>query len=226
MEAISTYYRHSDGKRKSKKIMTRKTALLKAIQIVKKSSESKEEIQDIVLALELCYRELPFTKWTKEAIFDACDQYCLEKERTYLISSDFQSASLPSHPVIKKRFGMTAKEFRDLYYPINKNPMSRKGIHLRYNKKTEEEYLNEFIKQYSIIQPKSAEEYNKSKNDDMPGTQSLQRMAGVSSWGKLLEKYDLKTKKIKQIEVKYSGSTALHSLKQKAGHNAIKDVSI
>lgn len=200
--------------------------MLKAIQIVQNSSETEEEIQDIVSALELCYSELPFAKWTEEAIFDACDQYCLEKGRTYLISSDFQSTLLPSHPTIKNRFGITTKEFRDKYYPINKNPMSRKGIHLRYNTKTEEEYLAEFIEQYNTIQPKSAEEYNKNKNDDMPGTQSLQRMAGVSSWGKLLEKYNLKTKQTKQIEVKYSGSTALCSLKQKAGHKSNVKVNI
>ena len=203
--------------------MTRKDALEKAIQILKNTDMAPAEKQEIVQALELCCTELPFARWTEAAIFDACDQYCKEAGRPYLLASDFQKAALPSHTTIRNRFGMTVAQFRDTYYPIHRNPMSRKGIHLRYNGKSEEEYLQDFTEWYSAVHPESAVVYDRIKPEDAPGHQTLQRMAKVSGWKALLEKLGLQEKEQRRIMVRYSGSEALQYLREMSANQGISE---
>ena len=52
---------------------TRKTALLEAIEIVKAADLPQEQKNGIVKKLTLCVTELPFAKWSEDAICDACD---------------------------------------------------------------------------------------------------------------------------------------------------------
>ena len=167
--------------------MTRKEALLKAIEILEKSKE--EEKEDVIKGLKLCVSELPFTKWSEEAIFDACDQYCKDHNRTYLILADFTNAGLPAHPTIKNRFGITAREFRDKYYPIPKSSF--------YHKKTNEEYTKDFIEQFKLINPSSAVKYNKCRPKGYPTWQHIAKINDLTAWLPLLSKFGLQYQKPK-----------------------------
>ena len=81
---------------------TRKTALLEAIEIVKAADLPQEQKNGIVKKLTLCVTELPFAKWSEDAICDACDQFLLDHGRVPSIS-EFDRGGLPSHTVVRRR---------------------------------------------------------------------------------------------------------------------------
>lgn len=188
--------------------MTRKQALREAIEIVQKTRMNAAKKDEIIESLELCEAELPFAKWSEEAIFDACDQYCIDHNRDYLKLDDFKRGGLPSHPTIKNRFGLTAKEFRDKYYPL-KNPNKKHPV---YSHKSCEEYTNDFVAQYRSVNPKSAVEYNKLRPKGYPTWSVVAAMNGVTTWCALLKLFNLDKKpvsKLKVISISESGSIEL-----------------
>lgn len=165
--------------------MTRKDALQLTISIIEKSEIANK--QEIIEALQLCISELPFAHWSEAAIFDACDQFCKDHQRTYLTSADFIHPELPSHPTIKNRFGVTVKEFRDQYYPM---PNTRTG-HSIYTKKTTEEYTSDFVNQYRTTKPRDGAEYNRNRPNGYPTWNTIAKMNDVTAWKPLLTKLKL-----------------------------------
>jgi len=178
--------------------MTRKDALKSAIALVGFSDITDKEKEEIVKGLNLCLEELPYSKWSREAIFDACDQYCKDKGRTYLTMADFVSSEMPSHPTIKNRFGMTAKEFRDTFYPLP----NQSGKHAWYNKKSPQEYIDDFIKQYQTAEPKNGDEYNKTRPKGYPTWSVIARMNDTKAWKPLLKKLGLIKEEKMQFKVR------------------------
>lgn len=166
--------------------MTRKEALQAAKVIVAQSNIEDCYKNEIIAMLELCETELPFAKWSKNAVFDACDQYCKEVGRNYLRLDDFSKAELPSHSTIKNRFGMTAAEFRDKYYPIQ--------IIDSTGKQSSEMRTEEFIKCYNKINPSSAVDYNKRRTKGACVWQTVAKINGVTTWKQLLNKFGLSHK--------------------------------
>lgn len=173
--------------------MTRKTALKEAITIIKSSEIDKNKKENIIKCLELCIEELPFAKWTKEAIFDACDQFIEDNGRP-LILNDFVSKDLPSHPTIKNRFGITLKEFRDLYYPLPKKKARRP-----------ENIIEEFRKEYLRCGAKTRQEYNKLRNKSLPCATTVIRLSGIDSWAELMTRAGIhQDKKTRESSIKTS----------------------
>lgn len=170
--------------------MTRKQALYKSIELLSRDPENAE----IIEKLQECIYELPFAKWTEKAIFDACNQFIEENNRVPN-ARDFDSTGLPSHPVIKNRFGLTIKEFREKYYldgiVYYKSP---------YWRKTNKEWIEIFIEEYNRVKPTSAIQYNNLKDKDNPTWSTICKMAGVNSWVELKRTLNLNTYKHPRFE--------------------------
>lgn len=164
--------------------MVRRDALREAIQIIENTEIEQSRKEEIVAGLELCIQELPFSHWSEAAIFDACDQWVQEHGELHL--NAFVSAEMPSHPTIKNRFGMTAKEFRDKYYPI-----SDITTRSRYYKRNREEWDKLFIEEFHRIKVRSQEDYNRRRSAGLPTWATMAHMHGLKRWSDLLEELGL-----------------------------------
>lgn len=166
--------------------MTRKEALREAMQIVSNARIGKQRKADILAGLELCQRELPFAHWTREAVFDACDTWV--KEHGTLSLRAFTSPLMPSHPTIKNRFGMTARQFRDRYYPLDgapaRSPYGGRGV---------EEWNGRFRVDFHAMGCTGQADYNRRRNRELPTWNTVAVMNGVKSWRQLLGKLGLST---------------------------------
>ena len=166
--------------------MTRKEALREAIYIVSNARIGKQRKADIVAGLELCQRELPFSHWSKEAIFDACDTWVQEHGMLHIRA--FESPAMPSHPTIKNRFGITAREFRDKFYPIT-DVKTRSW----YYQRSVSEWNQAFQEEFSRIRCTGQRDYNKRRNKELPTWNTLASMNDLKTWKELLQKLGLKT---------------------------------
>lgn len=158
--------------------MTRKKALLKTIKIIKRLEMDDGEKDEILSALQLCLSELPFSKWSKETIFDACDQFV--EEHGSLIINDLYKGQLPSHSVIKLKFGMSAKEFRDKYYPLPD-----------HSDKIREETKKVFVEEYNKVKPIGREDYDQRRDKSTPCSITIMKRLNVNTWGDLVKTFDL-----------------------------------
>lgn len=185
--------------------MTRKQAIQYAIEAIKNNGDDSDKIKQAEKCLLSILNDLPLTTWSKDAIFDACNQYCEKHNRSYLTVTDFKSKELPPHMVIKKRFGISAAEFRDKYYP---RPVVDPK-HSVYCKMTKEEYTYEFAcfcANYSYL---TQEEYNKCKPSYLPTWHVLATMNGVTRWSELLNIAGVSF--CKKMDVQLNISSSSHS---------------
>lgn len=166
--------------------MTRKKALEEAIHIVANARIGKQRKADLLDALDLCRRELPFSRWSREAIFDACDTWV--QERGELSVRAFASRQMPSHTVIQNRFGMTAREFRDRYYPLSSPPAGG-----RYQKRGAEEWNALFIREFSRLGCTGQKDYNSRRDRGLPTWNTMAAMNGCGTWRQLLKLCGLET---------------------------------
>ncbi len=176
-------------KRKDINDMTRKIALQEAIKIIESSRIGKQRKEDIIAGLQLCLNELPFATWSEAAIFDVCDQFVAE--HGHLRLCDFNRAGLPSHPTIKNRFDMTAKEFRDQYYPLPDTPEFKP----KYSLEDRDKWNAQFIEEFRRIKCTSEGHYNMCRKKDVPVWQTICRLNEVVTWRQLLAKLGLDTYK-------------------------------
>ena len=171
--------------------MTRKDALREAMHIVSNARIGKQRKADIMAGLELCQKELPFSHWSEKAIFDACDTWVQEHGELHMRA--FASPQMPSHPTIKNRFRLTAKEFRDKYYPItNVSTRSRYDIHSVI-------YWNLlFIAEFHRMRCTGQEDFNKRREPCLPAWNTVAKMNGFKTWKRLLEALELTTYRKRQ----------------------------
>ncbi len=165
--------------------MTRKDALKKIIEMVQKSDEMGEYKAEILEALELCLSELPYTKWSRPAILDACAQHL--KDKGTLTTNDFVGGDLPSHTVVKLKFGMTVAEFREKYFPS-------------WNQRPEYPTEQVFLDEYERIRPLSRKDYDCQRTVGTPVVSTILERLGVKTWTELKQTYNLPTYK-KQRDV-------------------------
>ena len=169
--------------------MTRKLALQEAIQIIENTGIEPQKKAEIIKGLQLCVEELPFAVWSENAIFDACEQFVME--RGHIRICDFDRAGLPSHPTIKNRFGMTAKEFRDKYFPLPDTP----EFQPKYRLEDKEQWNALFISEFHRIRCTSEQQYNEKRSKDAPVWQTVVRLNGLKTWRELLAVLELDTYK-------------------------------
>lgn len=171
--------------------MTRKDALREAMHIVSNARIGKQRKADIMAGLELCQKELPFSHWSEKAIFDACDTWVQEHGELHMRA--FASPQMPSHTTIKNRFRLTAKEFRDKYYPIT-NVSTRS----RYYKHSVKYWNQLFIAEFHRMRCTGQEDFNKRREPCLPAWNTVAKMNGFKTWKRLLEALELTTYRKRQ----------------------------
>ena len=165
--------------------MTRKQALSAAMERIRALEMDETEKTAILKGLQLCADELPFVRWSEAAIFDACDEFLLT--HPYIRLKDFDHAGLPSHTVIKRRFGMTAQEFRDKFYPIT--DVTTKSPYFEHSVA---EWNELFRTEFCRIHPRGQDDYNYRRDKALPTWNTVAKMNGVKRWSELLRLLDLK----------------------------------
>lgn len=169
--------------------MTIKTALEIAAELVRQSN--RPDKAEVIEALSLCRDTLHTMKWTKELIFDACDQFVLEHQRN-ITTRDFDRKGLPRHPTVERIFHMTAAEFRDRYYPLA--PTTR-TVMSPYGDLSQEEVARRFVKEFHRIRASSAEDFDhRRRKSASPCWLTVARICGLPDrWSALLNHLGLET---------------------------------
>lgn len=185
--------------------MTRKNALKIAIKYIQANYEASPEKDDILKKLQECVDDLPLNRWSKIAIFDACDQYLIDNNKTYLTMGDFTSGKLPSHPTVQNRFGMTLAEFRDKYYPIPKEYRIKPKV-----KESNESKIKRFIATYHRLKPTNAKDYLDRKDTEDLGWIPCAKIVGAKTWDGLL--VSLKLNRYSNVQIKQSRFKSLAGL--------------
>ena len=170
--------------------ITRKKALLDAIEIVKTADIPARRKEELIEKLNLCVTELPFAKWTEEAIYDACDQFVEEHGRIPRIS-EFDRAGLPSHAVVQNRLGISVRELRKKHFPPNMLDGHNK-----------EEVIETFRKEFIRCGARTQKEYDEKREKGQPCAQTLLKKLHLKNWSQLLNKAGLlrKNRKSRYID--------------------------
>lgn len=156
--------------------MTRKTALHKAIEQLKKikgNEEIIEKLQDLA-------EELPIIHWSDKSIRDRVEQFAEENGRNPTVS-DFRKKGMPPHPVIKQKYKINLAEWLDKNYPTVRPT----------EEELKKQYTEEFIREYSRIKPRSADEYDAKRTKGAKSWQTVRSRCGLSSWRGLIRHLDL-----------------------------------
>ena len=156
--------------------MTRKTALHKAIEQLK-GIEGNEEI---IEKLEDLADELPIIHWTDKSIRDRIEQFAEENGRNPTVS-DFRKKGMPPHPVIKQKYKINLAEWLEKNYPT----------HRPTNEEIKKQYIEEFIKEYYRIKPKSADEFDAKRTKGAKSWQTVRARCNQKSWRGLLKYLNL-----------------------------------
>ena len=158
--------------------ITRKQAVLRAIEVL---SESKEN-HEFCKVLERLSEELPLSHWTENSILDAVNQFLNENGRLPA-SVDFLKVDyLPNRCTIKNKLGLTMEEFYNKYYSnfyYNNNSV--------YNYKDIEYWTDMFKEQYIKHGKPSLNYFDKLRDNDTPCVQTYCKIIGVDTWNELLE---------------------------------------
>ena len=151
--------------------MTRKNALNKAIQVLSLSEGNEEIIEKLQDLLE----EIPLIHWSDKSIHDRVQQFAEEEGRNPT-ASDFRKKGMPPHPVFKQKYGINLSKWLERYYPT----------HRPTPEELEKEYSEEFIKEYSRIKPRSADEYEVKRSRGTKSWQTVRSHCNQTSWRGLI----------------------------------------
>lgn len=147
--------------------MTRKQALLYAIEHI--GQDSPEAVEK----LKSMYNDMPMCHWSKEACEDAIEQFYIDCGR-YPNTSDLDRYTyLPSHPTVKNRFGVEAREFLAQY--------TGRALCLK-----KDAALEQFVAEFNRIQPTSSVVYNKEREEGVISWQFVAHLCGLHTWMELL----------------------------------------
>lgn len=125
--------------------MTRKQALL---AVIAKYQDKNVHVGELDKLKEIC-KVMPFTQWDFETIKDSIEYY-LSINKRLPTATDFKiNNELPTHSVIKHRFGMGVHDFMLEYFPTYYEPgITRKqALNFAYNELRDEPEVQEKIKE-------------------------------------------------------------------------------
>lgn len=161
--------------------MTRKEALTNAISLINAIPKT-DETEIIVKKLLEITNDIPITNWTEATIFDTLDQFVIDNKRNPT-TTDLKAKDMPPHPVIKLRFGFTAKEFLKKHYPQPQALCNSKA----FGSKSASEWLEIFKEEYNRTKPTSAADFNEKRLSGLPTWITFARILGGKNWIELLE---------------------------------------
>lgn len=153
--------------------MTRKQALARAIELID-DEEVKNKLKEI-------NDWFPLTRWSKEAIMDAVDQFILDAGRVPTMRDFSHNRNLPPHKSVKACFGIEVREFLDKYYPVKRLCDTKK-----YYNKSKEAWLLIFKENYIAVKPRSGDMYNDKRDKATPSWRTVAKMFGIKNWTELL----------------------------------------
>ena len=158
--------------------ITRKQAVLRAIEVL---SESKENYE-ICKVLESLAEELPLSHWTEKSILDATNQF-LNEYGKLPSALDFNKVGyLPNRCTIKNKLGLNMEEFYKKYYSTfyyNNNSI--------YNHKDINHWINLFKEQYIKHDKPTLNNFDKVRDEGTPCVTTYCKITGVNTWNELLE---------------------------------------
>ena len=157
--------------------MTRKQAVLRAIELLSKNQEN----QEICKVLENLANELPLAHWTENSILDAVEQFFAENNKLPSSLDYLKVDYLPNRITIKNKLGLTMDEFYDKYYGniyYNNNSI--------YNHKDKSYWINIFKEQYEKHNCPGLNDFNKVRDEGTPSVVTYCKIAGVDTWNELL----------------------------------------
>ena len=161
--------------------ITRKQAVLRAIEVL---SETKEN-HEICVVLKGLAEELPLSHWTKNSILDATNQFLYENGRLPA-SVDFLKVDyLPNRCTIKNKLGLTMEEFYNIYY--NDFYYNNNSI---YNYKDINYWTNMFKEQYIKHGKPGLNSFDKVRDEGTPCVQTYCKIIGLNTWNELLKYCD------------------------------------
>ena len=168
--------------------MTRKQALLKAIEELQKN---KRNDQVVTILKEIC-EELPLVHWTEKSILDAFQQYLNEHNNEFPSKRNL-GKSLPTYNVIKKFFKSSCMtDFRDSFFPNEYT--EHFSPYANYSK---ENITECFIRNYYAINGGNYVKYDEYDLYREPGTPSIRfiiNKLNCNSYNDLLIKMNIRKK--------------------------------
>ncbi len=166
--------------------MTRKQALLRAIEELKKNKKNTQ----IVMLLTEIYEDMPLVRWNRNNILDAFQQYLIDNNGVFPTKRNL-GKSLPTYNVIKRIFGSNSMtDFRDTFFP---NEYSE--YYSSYNRYTLETLKECFIENYNNINGGNYVKYDDYDLYRQPGTPSIRFIINkfdCKSYNELLLKMNIR----------------------------------
>lgn len=138
-------------------------------------------IVDVVSKLQEIYNELPLVHWSNNSIFDAIEQWKIEKGE-YPSASDLDKKGLPCRSVIKQKLKIDPVIFLKQHFS---RTLSMEHISPYYNK-SKEEWLDEFIREYNRIEPMTYAEFEKKRNKSTPTARWIMNQFEIKTWNDLI----------------------------------------
>lgn len=168
--------------------MTRKQAILSAIQIL-----SKEENNiDVINKLQEIYNEMPLSKWTKLSIIDCIETYAEEHNGMFPYINELRNRNgLPSTTAIFSKFNISSiDDFYNQYFPHLRHKI---GNGSPYYDKEMSFFLDTFKSEYTKMQSEfnskviCSRQYNKNRSEGTPNVETVMRRHNCNTYAELLE---------------------------------------
>lgn len=169
-----------------------------AVSAIKQLPQSPENEQAIERLLNM--KSDRYINWTREMVKERLDKWAAEHGRNPTVTN-LAEPDMPKAVTIQRLFDMRASAFLNIYYPSG---TSKRRNTSRYTVKTEEEWVEDFVRQFNEIKPCSAADYNAKRAEATPTWLTIARYLGLSTWGGLVLHTGVSTKRLegRQIAVK------------------------
>lgn len=152
-----------------------------AISAIQQLPETQEN-KDAVIKLTKLMKQDRYICWTKELVFERLDKWKSEHGRNPNMTN-LTEFDMPNPTSIQRLFDMKASAFLSIYYPSgNKKPATT-----IYSVKSRQEWIDEFVKQFTEIKPKSSREYNAKRDKSTPNWETIAKYLNVSKWTELIK---------------------------------------
>lgn len=168
--------------------MTRKQAILQAIQALSKEGDNI----DIINKLEEIYNEMPLSRWTKSSILDCVETYAEEHDGMFPYINEFKNVNgLPSTTVIFSKFNISSID--DFYNQYFTHLRHKIGNGSPYRDKEISFFLESFKSEYIRIRDKfnakviSLYRYNENRSKNTPIAETVMRQCNCDTYAELLD---------------------------------------
>lgn len=123
-------------------------------------------------------------RWTKKEIHKAFDDFIKENNRLPTRREILygENYCFPQPCTIKRNTGVTMNEFFRIYYTSYFERCQSK----KYGRMSQKYWIEDFKTQFAKYEYPTEVMYNKLRAKNSPGTQTLRRIIGVSTWNEML----------------------------------------